>query len=58
LLNYCDRVVHDRKADDDDMEWRSKIGKLLMDGHAHGSISITNIPKKLQHVIPTVKCEE
>lgn len=58
LLNYCDRVVHDRKVDDDDMEWRSKIGKLLMDGHSHGSISITNIPKKLQHVVPTVKYEE
>lgn len=58
LLNYCDRVVHDRKVDDDDMEWRSKIGKMLMDGHAHGSISITNFPKKLQNIIPAVKCEE
>lgn len=58
LLNYCDRVVHDRKVDDDDMEWRSKIGKLLMDGHAHGSISITSFPKRLQHILPAVKSEE
>jgi hypothetical protein len=35
-----------------------KIGKLLMEGHAHGSISITNIPKKLQHFIPIIKYEE
>ncbi|GLJ49728.1 hypothetical protein SUGI_1055380 [Cryptomeria japonica] len=57
LLNYCDRVVHDRK-DDDDMEWRSKIGKLLMDGHAGGRITKANIPKKLKSVIPIVKLEE
>lgn len=56
LLNYCDRVVHDRK-EDDDTEWRSKIGKLLMDGHAGGMITKADIPKKLKSVIPIIKLE-
>ncbi|KAL2551307.1 uncharacterized protein Fot_04926 [Forsythia ovata] len=31
MLNYRDRVVHDRRNEKDSSEWRSKIGKLLMD---------------------------
>lgn len=46
MLNYRDRVVHDRKNEKVNSEWRSKIGKLLMDGYNGGTI-ITDIPKKV-----------
>ncbi|KAK9065043.1 hypothetical protein SSX86_016426 [Deinandra increscens subsp. villosa] len=63
MLNYCDRVVHDRRNDNesDSSEWRSKIGKLLTDGY-HGGIIVPNdIPKKvmdygLDHT-PEIKLE-
>ncbi|XP_028803080.1 uncharacterized protein LOC114758220 [Neltuma alba] len=45
MLNYCDRVVHDRKYEDSS-EWRSKIGKLLMDGYNGGTIVAPCIPKR------------
>ncbi|KAG4139314.1 hypothetical protein ERO13_D07G184700v2 [Gossypium hirsutum] len=38
MLNYCDRVVHDRKNESDSSEWRSKIGKLLVDAYNGGTI--------------------
>ncbi|CAI0548276.1 unnamed protein product [Linum tenue] len=38
MLNYCDRVVHDRKSEKERLEWRSKIGKLLMDGYNGGTV--------------------
>lgn len=49
MLNYCDRVVHDRKNDSesDSSEWRSKIGKLLTDGYNGGIIVPNDIPKKV-----------
>ncbi|GJV43270.1 hypothetical protein Tco_1427806 [Tanacetum coccineum] len=47
LLNYCDRVVHDRKNENDSSEWRSKIGKLLTDGYNGGTIVLKDIPKKV-----------
>ncbi|KAJ4959804.1 hypothetical protein NE237_019714 [Protea cynaroides] len=46
MLNYCDRVVHDRKNEKDGSEWRSKIGKLLMDGYNGGTIVLSKFPKK------------
>ncbi|XP_028055259.1 uncharacterized protein LOC114259441 isoform X1 [Camellia sinensis] len=46
MLNYCDRVVHDRKNERDSSEWSSKIGKLLVDGYNRGTIVSTDIPKK------------
>ncbi|XP_027178854.1 uncharacterized protein LOC113777839 [Coffea eugenioides] len=46
MLNYCDRVVHDRKSEDTS-EWRSKIGKLLIDGYNGGCIVPTDVPKKV-----------
>lgn len=46
MLNYRDRVVHDRKHEDTS-EWRTKIGKLLMDGFNGGTIVTPNIPKKV-----------
>ncbi|GFY94113.1 hypothetical protein Acr_09g0005680 [Actinidia rufa] len=47
MLNYCDRVVHDRKNERDSSEWRSKIAKLLMNGYNGGTIVTTDIPKKV-----------
>ncbi|KAI4307657.1 hypothetical protein L6164_030822 [Bauhinia variegata] len=46
MLNYCDRVVHDRQNDKDSSEWRSKIGKLLADGYDGGVIVPSNIKFK------------
>ncbi|KAF5196819.1 Nac domain-containing protein [Thalictrum thalictroides] len=48
MLNYCDRVVHDRKSDADVSEWRSKIGKLLMIGYDGGTIVLPHLPKKFK----------
>ncbi|KAG5122792.1 hypothetical protein AAZX31_14G199000 [Glycine max] len=47
MLNYCGRVVHDRKSEDNSSEWRSKIGKLLMDGYNGGTIVMPTVPKKV-----------
>ena len=38
MLNYCDRVVHDRAQERKSSDWRRKIGKLLMDGYDGGRI--------------------
>ncbi|CAJ1970854.1 unnamed protein product [Sphenostylis stenocarpa] len=46
MLNYCDRVVHDRKNEGFSSEWRSKIGKLLVDGYNGGTIVKRNVPRK------------
>ena len=43
MLNFCDRVVHDRKNESDISEWRSKIGKLLVDGYNGGTIVSTSL---------------
>ncbi|OMO52670.1 hypothetical protein CCACVL1_29124 [Corchorus capsularis] len=43
MLNYCDRVVHDRKNESDSSEWRSKIGNLLVDGYNSGTIVSTSV---------------
>lgn len=59
MLHYCDRVYHDRKNEKDSSEWRSKIGKLLMDGYNGGTIVSTNMV--LQHGSsdsPQVKLEK
>ncbi|CAK7339016.1 unnamed protein product [Dovyalis caffra] len=50
MLNYRDRVFHDRKNEKDSSEWRLKIGKLLMNGFNGGSIVSNNIETELiQH---------
>lgn len=47
MLSYCDRVVHDRKNEADDVsDWRSKIGKLLMKGFDGGTVILSQLPKK------------
>lgn len=57
MLNYCDRVVHDRKNEKDSSEWRSKIAKLLMDGYNGGTMVATDIPKKDEDYIGSPKRE-
>lgn len=61
MLNYCDRVVHDRKNERDSSEWRSKIAKMLMDGYNGGIKVATNIPKKFGNNVgsqnPEIKLE-
>lgn len=47
MLNYYDRVVHDRRNEKDSSEWRLKIGKLLMDGYNGGTIISAGIPSKV-----------
>lgn len=47
MLNYHDRVYHDRKKEDKG-EWRFKIGKLLMDGFNGGKIISTAIAPKVE----------
>lgn len=44
MLNYRDRVFHDRKNEKETSEWRSKIGNLLVDGYNGGTIVLTNNP--------------
>ncbi|XP_073295908.1 uncharacterized protein [Primulina huaijiensis] len=48
MLNYFDRVVHDRKNEKySSSEWSSKIGKLLMDGYNGGTIISAGIPNSV-----------
>uniref|UniRef100_A0A1D1YUD0 Sensory neuron membrane protein 2 n=2 Tax=Anthurium amnicola TaxID=1678845 RepID=A0A1D1YUD0_9ARAE len=47
MLNYSDRVVHDRGNERDSSEWRLKIGRLLMDGYDGGRIVKADLPKKV-----------
>ncbi|CAH9106168.1 unnamed protein product [Cuscuta europaea] len=48
MLNYCDRVVHDRKQQErDSSEWRTKIGKMLIDGYNGGTIAPIELPGSL-----------
>nr|BAK03658.1 predicted protein [Hordeum vulgare subsp. vulgare] len=44
LLNYRDRVVHDRWNEKYGTDWRMKIGKLLMNGYSEGELIITHVP--------------
>ncbi|KAL7094374.1 hypothetical protein ACP275_11G099800 [Erythranthe tilingii] len=47
MLNYYDRVVHDRKNETYASEWRSKIGKMLTDGYNGGTLLSARIPEKV-----------
>ncbi|XP_050946207.1 uncharacterized protein LOC103499334 isoform X3 [Cucumis melo] len=46
MLNYRGRVVHDRN-NEDISEWKSKIGKLLMDGYNGGALLLENTSMKV-----------
>ncbi|CAN6864640.1 unnamed protein product [Brassica oleracea] len=43
MLNYRDRVFHDRKSHKETSEWKSKISNLLVDGYNSGTIVSTFI---------------
>ena len=43
MLNYRDRVFHDRKSHKEISEWKSKISNLLVDGYNSGTIVSTFI---------------
>ncbi|KAJ4750837.1 NAC domain containing protein 85 [Rhynchospora pubera] len=58
MLNYCDRVVHDRWHESDSSEWRVKIGRLLMNGYNRGSIVLTDIPSKVRKYVGDVSVED
>lgn len=47
MLNYRDRVVHDRWNEKYSTDWRMKIGKLLMAGYSEGQLITTHIPTKV-----------
>lgn len=47
MLNYRDRVVHDRKNEKESSEWKSKIGKLLMDGYNGGTLVSSNVQENV-----------
>ncbi|XP_072991464.1 uncharacterized protein [Typha latifolia] len=47
LLNYCDRVVHDKRNEMYSSEWKAKIGRLLMDGQDSGRTVVNNLPNKV-----------
>ncbi|KAK4359981.1 hypothetical protein RND71_022210 [Anisodus tanguticus] len=57
MLNYCDRVFHDRKMEKDSSEWRSKIGKLLMAGYNGGSIVEKLVEYNVAQNCPQIKLE-
>ncbi|CAN6285147.1 unnamed protein product [Urochloa humidicola] len=51
MVNYRDRVVHDRWMEKSVADWRAKIGKLLMSGYAEGqSITIPG-PKNVADLL-------
>nr|CAB3496642.1 unnamed protein product [Digitaria exilis] len=47
MVNYRDRVVHDRWTERSVNDWRAKIGKLLMTGYAEGQSITIHGPKKV-----------
>jgi hypothetical protein len=51
MVNYRDRVVHDRWTEKRVVDWKAKIGKLLMSGYDEGqSITILG-PKKVADLL-------
>ncbi|XP_078429499.1 uncharacterized protein LOC144701652 isoform X2 [Wolffia australiana] len=57
MLNYCDRVVHDRRHERRISDWRLKIGKLLMDGYDGGRIIHTGTDNQAPNHCTEVKLE-
>ncbi|KAL6645124.1 hypothetical protein ACP70R_016732 [Stipagrostis hirtigluma subsp. patula] len=58
MLNYRDRVVHDRWTEKCVTDWRMKIGKLLMTGYAEGQTISTHAPKKLADLLENTEDAE
>ncbi|CAN4126846.1 unnamed protein product [Withania somnifera] len=57
MLNYCDRVYHDRFMEKESSEWKSKIGKLLMAGINGGSIVERHVEDNVAPSFPEIKLE-
>ncbi|CAL4929848.1 unnamed protein product [Urochloa decumbens] len=51
MVNYRDRVVHDRWTEKSVADWRAKIGKLLMSGYAEGQSITIHGPKKIADLL-------
>jgi len=51
MVNYRDRVVHDRWTEKNVSDWRAKIGKLLMTGYAEGQSVTVYGPKKVANLL-------
>ncbi|XP_052148422.1 uncharacterized protein LOC127767201 [Oryza glaberrima] len=47
MLNYRDRVVHDRWNERSGTDWKTKIGKLLMNGYSEGHLVLSHFPTKV-----------
>lgn len=50
FLNYYARVYHDLK-DEENCEWRQKLGRCLMDGYDKGRITTQSTPLLIEGLI-------
>lgn len=61
MLNYCDRVVHDKRNDWFISEWRARIARLLIEGYSGGCTVLSDLPKKVVEYMsnqnPEIKLE-
>ncbi|TKV97399.1 hypothetical protein SEVIR_9G491400v4 [Setaria viridis] len=51
MVNYRDRVVHDRWMERSVVDWKAKIGKLLMSGYAEGQSITIHGPKNVADLL-------
>lgn len=51
MVNYRDRVVHDRWTERSVVDWKAKIGKLLMSGYAEGQSITIHGPKNVADLL-------
>jgi hypothetical protein len=58
MLNYRDRVNHDRWNEKYSTDWRMKIGKLLMRGYSEGQCIITHVPTMPEDYSEEIKLED
>nr|CAB3501562.1 unnamed protein product [Digitaria exilis] len=58
MVNYRDRVVHDRWTERSVNDWRAKIGKLLMTGYAEGQSITIHGPKKVVDLLEATRDAE
>ncbi|OEL35640.1 NAC domain-containing protein 8 [Dichanthelium oligosanthes] len=58
MVNYRDRVAHDRWTEKSVTDWRAKIGKLLMSGYAEGQSITIHGPKKVADLLEATEDAE
>lgn len=56
MLKYYDRVYHDRVSEKQSVEWKSKIGKLLIAGIT-GGIIVEKDEENVAQSCPEIKLE-